>query len=213
MKKAKLVVFDLPAVIDFNRPALKGCLVEALSKVAGVEAKDEDLLLGKWNSTGAVDAWYNENLGRSPEEDEWKKIRKAHLKCVKNYFVASENNFEVWSGIQNLLKTIEKKKTWDYMVLSEFWDEDTRFILDSCGFYSKGMHLLTAEESYRSGPQLKRFLKNSEYRSTDKIYLVTQDLKRKNVTKNRKRWNLIRQKPPRHKKSSEVQYPRFGKFF
>jgi len=189
------------------------CLSAAVSKVTNTEVEVDDFPLGKWNSTGAVDAWFNHKLGRSPKEDEWKKIRKAHLKCVKSYFVASENNFEVWSGIQNLLKTVEKKKTWDYLVISEFWDADTRFILDSCGFYSKGMHLLTAEDSYRSGPQLKRFLKNSDYSSNDRIYLVTQDLKRKNVTKNRKRWNLIRQKPPRHKKSSEVKYPRFGKFF
>lgn len=202
----------MPAVIDFDRKAISQCLVSAISVVIGEEVSAEEVNC-KWNCSGVVDAIFNQRLNRSPEKEEWEQIRSKQLDCVKSYFVGSEDNFDVWPGIQNLLKTIEKKKNWDYLILSEFWEDDTQFILNSCGFYSRNMKILTAEGSYRSGPQLKKYLKKSEFRREDRVYLVTQNLKRKNVTKNRKRWNLIRQKPPVKKKSGLISYPRFSKFF
>ncbi len=167
----------------------------------------------KLNCEGVLAHIWRHQKGREIHPHEYARVREELLKCLKSYFLDNEESFDVWPGIQNLLKTIEKKKSWDYIIVSDFWEEDTRFMLDSCGMFSRKVNIITADDGHAPGKLVKRYLKKRDLTRDDRIYLVTRNLRRKDVSKNRDRWKLTRKRPPEKKKSGMVNYPRFAKFF
>lgn len=160
------VFFDLPAVIKYNNIPLRECLMDALRAVTKTPIDQEDL---SWNEncSGVLINVFRNNLGRFPSNDEYEEVRKLFRENMKNLFLQKEDMFDVWPGVQNVFESIEKRKDWEYYLVSDYWEIGTRFILDSCGVHSGSLKMCTADDALSGSDAIQRILKQAKKQDKD----------------------------------------------
>ncbi len=206
-----LAVFDLPSVINYNHLPLRGCLVSAIEGTLG---KDIVLEGVNWegNCSGVLLDIYMQNKQRFPSDEEYSAIKAAFLKCLKAYFKRTEENFEVRPGVQTLFNALDKKKDWKYVIVSEYWNKDTNFILTSCGIYTKSKNIYAADDALSSKDLVNHICTGYKLNpEKDTLYLISEHIKRRDIRFARER--ICKIMPPQSKKARYDVYPKFSKVF
>lgn len=204
-------VFDLSSVIHFDHRPIRNCLVEAIQ----TEFDQEISLLGlNWedNCSGILLDVFMHNLQRFPTNQEYEAIRRNFTICLKKYFIQDDERFEVMPGVQSLFSSLDKKPNWQYAILSDYWGENTDFLLTACGIYTKSKEIHSADEGLSSIDLINRLcFKNKMNQKKDTLYLVSNRFKKRNVMYEKDK--IERVLPPFSKKSKLTQYPKFSKVF
>lgn len=210
LKSKNLIIFDLPAVINYNHLPLRACLRNAVYKVLPTEIELAEI---DWanNCSGVVMDIFMKVNGQFPTNIQYDQIKQNFMKGLKDYFIDNEETFDVWPGIQNILSSLDKKPNWEYVIISDYWLENTRFILDSCGIFSRGLNLYTAENGLSSKDIVKQLTQNNENTELCTTYLLANDIKFEKKLKEATRWSYI--EPPRKTKTGVLKYPQFSKLF
>ncbi|WP_417593136.1 hypothetical protein [Owenweeksia hongkongensis] len=151
------VFFDLPAVIKYDNIPLRECLMEALRTITKTPIDQQDL---SWNEncSGVLINVFRNNLGRFPSNEEYDEVRALFRENLKKLFIEEEEMFDVWPGVQNVFESIEKRKDWEYYLVSDYWEIGTRFILDSCGVHSGSLKMCTADNALSGSDAIQRIL-------------------------------------------------------
>lgn len=152
-----LVVFDLPAVVSYSQVAMRYCLKDAISEVLDlpIDYNEVDWLP---NCSGIVLEEFKKKAGRFPADEEYLQVQQKFNTQLKRHFLETDDSFEVRPGVQNLFEKIRKKSDWDFYLFSDFWKDDTKFILNSCGVHSKKVKLFSADDALSSSDALNRLL-------------------------------------------------------
>lgn len=170
----KLVFFDLPSVIQYDNIALRNCLIRAIKSVLDTPVISDDI---DWNAncSGVVLDLFSKSRGQLPTNLEFDRIKNLFLDYVKEYFLSDEECFEVWPGVQNVMGSIQKKEGWEMHIVSDYWCEASRFMLESCGVFSREISLCCAEEALSAADGIQRII-NSQTHNPEVSYLVYSSL-------------------------------------
>lgn len=163
------------------------------------------------NAMGVVIQIFNKTYGRNPEPAEVENIRLDFHTFLKEYFLHDEDPFDVWSGIQNVFESLDRRQDWDYVIISDYWLKSTEFILNSCGIHSSRMKLLTAEDGKSPRDVIRDYGKKHRLRGDEVVYLMAREIDE--VVGSSAVNRLERIKPPHKKKADLLEYPRFSKLF
>lgn len=205
-----LVIFDLPAVVNYDHLPLRQCLIRAVGHIMGKEPALESI---NWNGncTGKVMELFRKTIDRLPTLDEYQQVKKVFLEELKLYFIHSEESFEVWPGVQNIFESIARKRDWEYFIISDYWADDTRFILDSCGVYTKRLKLFTADDAISSQEIISKILERYPLSERESLYVLSDhiDMSLFSAFNNK----VKKMRPPRRNLANVLEYPRFSKLF
>lgn len=204
------MIFDLPAVVQFDRISVRQCLIDAVQDQLQTKLVLDDV---NWslNCRGVMLQVLQNTVHRTPTEDEYSSIKKAFNKCLKRYYLDTDDYFDVWPGVQNIFESLQKKKKWDFAIISDYWEKGTRFILDSCGIYSKGMKLFTAEYGTSSGDILHLMKQQWNIKPDDNVYVVSSSKDLRKLAREILKGDAV--KMPYNSKEDHLKYPRFSKLF
>ncbi len=153
-----LIVFSLNAVARFPHQEIEKCMHEALAE-SGLKAKDREPFPQDLNILQAFKDYYLSETEKQLEDESLDILIKHFSKKVKKLFLSDDDLFEIRPGVQSLFGEIEKQKGWKYAIISHLDENTTRFILQSCGVFSKGKLTVTAEEGANFKEQIARLSK------------------------------------------------------
>ena len=210
MEAKHIVIFDLPAVVRYDHLPLRKALISAIGEVLDCNPVVTDIDWSR-NVTGVVFQIYEHTGLKFPGIVEVNHIEKKFHSNLKEYFLTHDDPFDVWSGVQNIFKSLDKRPDWDYMIISDYWRKPTKFILNSCGIYSKKLNLLCAEYGKSSGEIISDLTKHQERIGSEMIFLLAKEIKSLKDIERLDKLKLIT--PPHKKKADLVEYPRFAKLF
>jgi hypothetical protein len=153
-----LIVFSLNAVARFPHEEIEKCMRLALIEF-GIEPNDHEHFPQDLNILQAFKAYFKSELDQSLNEEQLELLIKHFSKKVKKLFLSDDDLFEIRPGVQSLFGEIEKQKSWKYAIISNLDFTTTRFILQSCGVFSKDKLTLCAEEGKNYQEQISRLEK------------------------------------------------------
>lgn len=132
----KITVFNLDAVIRYSQEDSLSLLAAAIHQEVKVEVdlSPYDIL---YSYRAKVKAWFKDQSGLSYTDDLEKAICKHFHKSIKKLFLKDEEAFEIRPGVQSVFSKLESEKKWKFGITSPLWRENTKFILESCGVFSK----------------------------------------------------------------------------
>ncbi len=206
-----LVVFDLRSVVDFDYLSLRECLKKSICNTLGQEVNFNGI---NWNNncSGALLDVYMKVLKRFPTEKEYADTKTAFLSCLKEYFKSTEHSFDSWEGIQHLFASIEKKRGWDFMLVSDYWLEGTNFVLSACGVYTKNLKIYTADDALSAADLVNRACYNLKLNSKkDELHLVGNYIKKADLLL--KKRQIRRVLSTKDASKHFTTYPKFSKLF
>jgi len=210
LEAKNLVIFDLPAVVSYDHLLLRKALVAVFraSMPCPLVVRDID-----WseNARGVLNQVYQRSCNRLPEPEEVERIRKDFHKELKEYFLLNDDAFDVWSGVQNIFETLDRREDWDYVIVSDFWRESTEFILSSCGIFSRKKYLLTPDDGISTAEIIKNFGNLHQLQGDEVLYLMARGIDEVESPPSVSRMERIR--PPHRKKADMLEYPHFNKLF
>lgn len=204
------MIFDLPAVVQFDHISVRKCLMDAIEDQLHIDPVFDDVDWSE-NCRGVMLQVYQKTANRALTEDEYSSIKKHFNKCLKRYYLDTEDYFDVWPGVQNIFETLQKKKKWEFAIISDYWEKGTRFILDSCGIYSKGMALYTAELGTSSEDILHLMKQQWKIEEDDNVYVVSTNKDLRSLSKKILSADTV--KMPYNSTEDHLKYPRFSKLF
>lgn len=152
-----LVVFSLNAVARFSYHEMEHCLLAAIGEL-GFENVQGPLLGQDLNIFLAIDTKISHNQQRLSEEEK-QVLLKLFTKKIKKLFLKDDDVFEIRPGVQSLFGEIEKQKSWKYAIISHLDPITTRFILQSCGVFSKDKLTICADEGENYKVQIEKLRK------------------------------------------------------
>lgn len=161
---SKIAAFRLNSVIRFP----ESIWVELLAKVWENHQTPDRQYPTEKSLDQQLD-WLEDKL----ESEELEALKKDFKKQVKKAFVKDEDLFEVRPGVQALFGQMEKHDDWTYAIISPLWEESTRFILQSCGIFSKDKLNINREDGRDLEEQLKHLKKQFELKAGSFVYLVS----------------------------------------
>lgn len=205
-----LVIFDLPAVVRYDHLPLRKALITTLESVIPQAPVLRDIIWSQ-NAAGVIRQIFNRTCNRLPADEEMEQITLAFHQNLKEYFLLTEDPFDVWSGVQNIFESLDKRPDWDYFIISDYWRKSTEFILDSCGIFSRKKHLLTAEDGLSASEIIKNLDQNDGLDGNEVVYLMARDIH--NVEKPAAGMRLEKMHPPHRRKADVLEYPRFTQLF
>lgn len=150
----RVTIFSLETVVRFNRSDLRQLLFALAEELHSIKLK-EDPAPEVRNFDQLLQIIFKEAGKSAIAGEELEDFRKAFKKGIKKLYLKDEEAFEVRPGIQVLFGQLEKEKRWKYAILSDFWEESTRFILQSCGVFSKDKLTIHAEDGAHLEAQTK----------------------------------------------------------
>lgn len=204
-----MAVFNLPAVVRFDRYDLRELLLGAMNESSQQQWGLEDVNW-KGNAQKVIIRHWKKHLQEPPENTVLETIAELFTAKVKAYFVSTDDAFEIRPGVQSIFGHIEKDKNWKYCIISDYWQDVTHFMLQSCGVFSKDKLTLTAEDALTPEEQIqcaaRRLVKKEKHKT--EIYLVNGD-------QTRIKMMLKREVTPPFEKDKQnyFYYPRFSKLF
>lgn len=210
LEAKNLVIFDLPAVVSYDHLPLRKALVQAFEINLPCPPVVQDIDWSE-NATGVLNQIYQRSCKRLPTPAELENIRKDFHARLKEYFLLNDDPFDVWSGVQNVFESLDRREDWDYVIVSDYWRESTEFILSSCGIFSRKKHLLTADDGTSAAQIIKNFGAVHQLRGDEVLYLMARDIEEVESPSAVNR--MERMKPPHRKKADMLEYPRFSKLF
>ena len=204
-----LAVFNLPAVVRYDREPLRMALLDAVNSTMGW-SQNPDQVSWRGNVNRVLHNLFKVEIGRTASFAERSKISKAFTENVKVYFLQNEDTFEIRPGVQSIFGHIEKNKDWKYCIISDYWSEVTHFILQSCGVFSKNKLTITADDAENPEDQLECALNRLEKKNAREanIYMINGD-------NTLVRSKVIKQITPKFEKGKPnfFYYPRFSQLF
>ena len=205
-----LVIFDLPAVVRYDHLPLRKALIAALESVIPATPMLRDITWSQ-NAAGVISQIFERTIDRSPTAEEKEGIKFAFHNNLKEYFLLTDDPFDVWSGVQNIFESMDRRADWDYFIISDYWRKSTEFILDSCGIFSRKKHLLTAEDGISANEIIKNLDQNDSLEGNEVVYLMARDID--HVEKPAAGMRLEKMHPPHRRKADVLEYPRFTQLF
>ena len=172
-RKLKLVIFDLPAVIDYRKEDLRPLLQEAIEENLGQKVSMEFL---RWeeNCSGVLLDVFKRIAERFPTNEEFEAIKSSFNIKLRSHFMKRENLYDVRHGVQSILMQLQTLPDWHYCIVSDYWQEPTPFILESCGIYRKNIDLYTADDALSSQDLVNKvILKRQVNKSFREIFLIS----------------------------------------
>jgi len=161
-----LIVFSLNAVARFPHKEIEKCMHEALVD-SGIEIIERENFPQDLNILEAFKNYFTKELEQTLEAEQLNVLIKQFSKKVKKLFLSDDDLFDIRPGVQSLFGEIEKQKGWKYAIISHLDENTTRFILQSCGVFSKGKLTLTAEEGCNYKEQISRL--STRMQKNDKV--------------------------------------------
>ena len=210
MEAKNLVILDLPAVVNYDHLPLRKALVAAFQSSMQCTPVVTDIDWSQ-NAAGVINQVSRKSCGRLPSAEETGKIKAVFHDYLKQYFLLNEDSFEVWSGIQNIFESLDKRPDWDYIIVSDYWHDSTAFMLNSCGIFSRKMKLLTADDGVSPQEIVRDITQNGTIGPDDVVYLMAREIQQ--LDKNASKARLHRINPPHKPKADLLEYPRFSKLF
>lgn len=204
----KLAVFSLPAVIRFDELELRRLLAQCLS-AEEAKALAPEQLPDIENTSQLILQAYESVWQKLPGNEKLERINKAFKKSVKRYFIDNDEAFEIRPGVQSLFGHMEKEKNWKYCIISNYPQEVTHLILQSCGVFSKNKLTITASDALQREDQLQLARKRAMKKSKKlKMYLFC-------GTSQAWETDMATTISPKMSKGSPnyFSYPRFGELF
>tara|TARA_R110002050_G_scaffold81718_2_gene174943 strand:- start:2646 stop:3299 length:654 start_codon:yes stop_codon:yes gene_type:complete len=153
-----LIVFSLNAVARFPHEEIENCMRQALIEF-GIEPNNRRHFPQDLNILQAFKAYFKTELDQSLSDEQMELLIRHFSNKVKNLFLSDDDLFEIRPGVQSLFGEIEKQKSWKYAILSHLDFNTTRFVLQSCGVFSKDKLTLSAEEGKNYQEQISRLIK------------------------------------------------------
>lgn len=148
----RLSIFSLEAVIRYSDEQLRSLFFPLLSEISSIELKEDPAPELK-NIHHLLHFIFEKELKRAPSPAEIITYQKAFKKAVKKLYLSDEEAFEIRPGVQSLFGQLEKESKWKYGLVSDYWEESTKFILQSCGVFSKGKLTINAEDAMNRAEQ------------------------------------------------------------
>lgn len=185
--------------------------MEALREVTGAELNQHEL---SWNEncSGVLINVFRDKMKRFPSNEEYLQVQEIFRTKLKELFLIKEDLFDVWPGVQNVFESIERRKGWEYYLVSDYWEVGTRFILDSCGVHSGALKMCTADDALSGSDAILRILNSKSEESVNSAFLVvsTHTSTSKRITIDDPRLRVID-----HTQISDdlEDYPRFADLF
>lgn len=166
------VLFDLRAVVDYPVAELRACLYKAIQNVLDVEpeAVPHD---GITNNSAMMLEVFLKSRDRFPTDEEYDKVKWHFKQLLKAYFLTNEELYQARPGVQNIFAKLRGKDNWNFYVLSDYWKGSTRFILESCGIYTKRLNIMAAELALDSEELVKKVLRRQGIGKNNMTYWVT----------------------------------------
>jgi hypothetical protein len=159
-----LVVFSLNAVARFPHAEIENCLHEAQLEL-GYEPKVNKHFPQDLNIFEAFKIHLESGLPEIDINEKLEVLIQTFSKKVKKLFLEDDDLFEIRPGVQSLFGEIEKYKSWKYAIISHLDAKTTRFIMQSCGVFSKDKLTLCAEDGQDYKQQLIQLIKRVEKNS------------------------------------------------
>ncbi len=205
----RLTIFSLEAVIRYSENDLRRLLFELLKEHHSIKIK-EDPAPEIHNFEGLLNFIFKSNLDRKPNKEERQFYRKSFKSAIKKLYLEDEDSFEVRPGVQSLFNHLEKEKRWKYGIISDFWEDSTKFILQSCGIFSKGKWTIYAEEAEARKDQVDILVNQVKKEEQEQNYqFIALNSKPKFLSED---FKVIRPKAS-NKESNYYIYPKFSELF
>jgi hypothetical protein len=163
-----LVVFSLNAVARFPHREIENCLREAQLD-QGYEPKVNKHFPQDLNIFKAFKNHFGPGLSEDEKKEKLELLIQAFSKKVKKLFLEDDDLFEIRPGVQSLFGEIEKDKAWKYAIISHLDANTTRFIMQSCGVFSKDKLTLSAEDGKDYKQQILQLIKRVQKNSPPPI--------------------------------------------
>jgi hypothetical protein len=162
----RLTVFNLPAIIRYSDQSLRTLLFDLVFLECDVKIK-KDPFPEVLNFEVLIHRIYRDFLEIDLSTETLEKYRKDFKKALKKLYLTDEDLFEVRPGVQNLFNHFSKEKKWKYGIISNLWEDSTRFILQSCGVFSKDKLTIHAEDGLSPIEQAQLLLKRSSKKTPE----------------------------------------------
>ena len=205
-----IVVFDLPAVVSYDRKSIRQLLLASVNEAYRLDIGYHEV---DWsaNCSGIVLELYKNAYGKFPGIAEYESAQEGFKQKLREYYLSGEELFEVRSGIQNLFYQLDKREDWNYYVISDFWHKDTLFLLNSCGVHSKNINLYTADDALSMEDVFSKIANKVSYKKPISLYQATVETK---ITIPSAK-NVILKAFPLQKQLSAnyFEYPKFNDIF
>ncbi len=204
----RLTIFPINTVIRFSESDVRQLLLQTLSSHLKIEI-DSDPAPELSNHQAILEHLCEVNGIVLPDEAAQEQIRKDLKKAVKKLYLADEDAFEVRPGVQSLFNHFEKEKGWKYGIISDYWNDTTQFIMQSCGVSSKNKLTVCAESANSAKAQIDILIDRRSKGSQVKVHLVCLS---KDCSFQKESFKLIRPKAS-NKESNYYVYPKFSELF
>lgn len=205
----KITVFNLAAVIRYSEEDMlalfASCMAAELN--APVELNPYSKL---YSYEAKVRAWFSDHDELELSDALLESIRKQFHKSIKKQFLKDEDAFEVRPGVQSLFSKLEGEKKWMYGITSPFWQENTKFILESCGVFSKTKLTLSSDHGISDLEQIEIIKERGQKKEQEPEIEVVCIGKAGRYKK--EGYKVLKPKKS-NKESNFHTYPRFQEFF
>ncbi len=207
----KLVIFDLPAVIDYTQEDLRPLLSEAIRETIG-RPVTMDRISWEENCSGVLLDVYKRELDRFPSTEEFQAIKDNFNNRLRLHFMTRDNLYDVQHGVQNILMQLQASPEWHFCVVSDYWAEATNFMLDSCGIYRKNIELYSADDGLSSQDIINKITARRYLsKSAKEVYLISRQSHLSIQLKNPV--HFISLKSLRRSTLNYFSYPKFADIF
>lgn len=205
----KITVFNLDAVIRYS----EADMLAVLETVVRQEL-NKNLDLNAFPKIYSLEAKLQEGLREEaeafPSEEKLNAIRKAFHKGLKKQFINDEDALEVRPGVQSIFSKLEAEKKWKYGITSPFWHENTKFILESCGVFSKTKLTLSTDQALTELEQIDIISERGQKKDQEpEIEIVCIG----KAGKFKKQGYRVLKPKSSNKEPNYYVYPRFQEFF
>lgn len=205
----RLSIFSLEAVIRYSDEQLRSLFFPLLSEISSIEITEDPAPELK-NIHHLLYFIFEKELERSPSTAEISAYQKGFKKAVKILYLQDEEAFEIRPGVQSLFGQLEKESNWKYGLVSDYWGESTKFILQSCGVFSKGKLTISAENAKNRAEQCELIKKRAlKGKSDDLVQFIGLD---KNPGFLSREMQILRPKEA-NKDANYYIFPKFSELF
>ncbi len=205
----RLSVFKLSSVIRYSQEDLLDLLAQSITKITE-QSVELDPALSRENVETILEQWASETSPKGLSLEQRSEVRKQFHKNLKKLYLDNEEAFEVRPGVQSIFSHLEKEKRWKYGIISPLWSENTKFILQSCGVFSKTKLTLSVDDANSELGQIDILSERGQKKEhLPEIEIICT---RKAGRFKKEGYRVLKPKAS-NKEQNYFVYPRFSEFF